>query len=452
MSIEYEERVASHDPSLYERIGPYVLFIPDFRPQETLQQMKKIMNPQGEMVPEPQNTWRLIYQELADLNYNKVHEKFLNTVLANDFETFKAYFTDDILLEEISLTYPVFTFLLSKIHPSEITWAFYISQGIYLAEIPWKNHYITYITNIKVANKVYGLYGDTVTQNSLEEIIKENADIIGPMGGIYWLLLYYENLYDKYYRIINSSIIRGDRIDLAKSLINRKRSEATDNIVTDHLIYYGSRTMLDYYMDRLLSLSSIKDLLEKSAQNGHEYAFMKAFSKLGKDKKYLLHLLPAALEGGNHVIIKFMLEETEESLSNDTYMIERFASVASLSTLDLVLTHLDVILLDSPALFYEDLFHSIIKIRRYDLFRYIIESDTPRNIEDLIDYTLTLRDIKALKIIIKYGDIEKWRYNGILRTALARRDINMISLILKYADNIPLNTKLKEKAINMINR
>lgn len=141
MEINYQEKIRQHDASLYEAIFPYIHEIPDFRPQETVKKMKGSYV-EEKYIPEAQNNWRLIAEELEALGYKEEHQRLLDCITQNDVKTFRIYFLDDLLLYEFFQSYPGIIWLLRKISPEECTWALYLSQNEYLDDIPMKQEYV----------------------------------------------------------------------------------------------------------------------------------------------------------------------------------------------------------------------------------------------------------------------------------------------------------------------
>lgn len=56
MSIFYEDQIKEENPDLYSVLKETVALLPDFRPQETVKQMKA----------EEQNNCKLVYNELMN--------------------------------------------------------------------------------------------------------------------------------------------------------------------------------------------------------------------------------------------------------------------------------------------------------------------------------------------------------------------------------------------------
>lgn len=212
----YEEKVRDYDGDLYESIKDHVKEIPDARPMETVKKMKKV-SVEGEETHEPQDHWRMVYEELVALSLNSYHRNFFNTIMHNDLEKFSLYFVDDILLSEIPQSYPALVWLLHKISPEECTWAYYISQGLYLLDIPMKEEYISYIRSFGTVHEIREIHGDCISLSDLGKFILGGDTALPFLGHLYW---FHEICMDQYLRFspsINTLIIKQDNMELAKA-------------------------------------------------------------------------------------------------------------------------------------------------------------------------------------------------------------------------------------------
>lgn len=65
-SLSYEELIQQENSDIYSLIKPFISLLPDFRPIETVERMKKVED-NGKEVIEPQDNWRLLYDEITVL-------------------------------------------------------------------------------------------------------------------------------------------------------------------------------------------------------------------------------------------------------------------------------------------------------------------------------------------------------------------------------------------------
>lgn len=69
-------------------------------PLETVKKMKKVIV-EGKETMEPQDNWRMVYEEVLALSSSVKHRDFLNTIINNDLKRFALYFVDDSLLHTV---------------------------------------------------------------------------------------------------------------------------------------------------------------------------------------------------------------------------------------------------------------------------------------------------------------------------------------------------------------
>lgn len=187
--IHPKERIKRHDKEFYLTIRKLVKLIPDMRPQETLKHMKQITNEKGELVPESQNNWQMIADELDALGFDEESQSLFDAINDGEIESIKPYFSKKDEVKRALLTYPGLMWLMTKISPEETVYPLYIAHEIYLKEIELKYNYIRYISNKETAEYFFYCrpfsYIHLLYYNmwSIEEIIEKND-----IGKLYWVL------------------------------------------------------------------------------------------------------------------------------------------------------------------------------------------------------------------------------------------------------------------------
>ena len=79
MEINYENLFKCDNGDLYVLFKPFISLLPDFRPLDTVMKMKGVVSPTGDLVPESQNNWRILHDEVSVLTSSS-REKELKLV------------------------------------------------------------------------------------------------------------------------------------------------------------------------------------------------------------------------------------------------------------------------------------------------------------------------------------------------------------------------------------
>lgn len=147
MNNPYEEKIREINVDLCAFILNHIDMdkMPDFRPQETIRHMKK----------EPQNNWRLLYEELQAINENKEHLEILSYINEGNVNRILLYADDKETVEEFVFCYPALTWLLLKISTDDSMVALLLPHGIFLSYIEMKKEYIGYLRSLKITRELY---------------------------------------------------------------------------------------------------------------------------------------------------------------------------------------------------------------------------------------------------------------------------------------------------------
>lgn len=152
------------------------------------------------MKKEKQDNWRLIYDELEALNYDKVGQDILDMINEEEYSEMKKYSYERASeIEDFFFSYPALTWLLLHVGEEEIIFPLLVSQGLYLEEIPMKRHYIPYIRNEEDAKIVFQRFPNLEKQQTTKELLSKS-----PEGFIYW---YYVAFPDQFYEDIDSFLL-----------------------------------------------------------------------------------------------------------------------------------------------------------------------------------------------------------------------------------------------------
>lgn len=179
----FEELVRSHDSSLHTLVRLLVPFMPDFRPQETVQRMKRVTI-DGRDSPEPQDNWQVLYNDLSSISHNSLHLELLEALNEEKMDTIYWFMEEDRIVKEFFFSYPALTWLLMKTNAAIIPLC--VSEGEYIEDLSGylqDIQYIGFIRNIEVAQKIHKI--STVTRHSVLDSIESN-----PLhrGFFYWLI------------------------------------------------------------------------------------------------------------------------------------------------------------------------------------------------------------------------------------------------------------------------
>lgn len=154
-----QKNIYEHDLCLYNAIKDYVPLLPDFRPLDTINKMKHIINIRGELVPEPQNNWKLVNYELESIGYNPDHIILLESINKNNI-----IIENSKIAYEFLLSYPALIWLLFHIGYVKEVSALLIYLGINNIGIHFKDllncskisfYLVHYIRDEETAKFVY---------------------------------------------------------------------------------------------------------------------------------------------------------------------------------------------------------------------------------------------------------------------------------------------------------
>lgn len=227
---EHEKKIYEHDSSLYKEIKPHVNLIPDLRPQETIRRMKGEYV-HGEFIPEPQNNWKMIYDELVALGYREEYEEILQTINSGNVDLILPYIENREIIREFFITYPALTWLMYHVSSKETIKPLFISQGCDLPEhlfdlldldtITFSD--IQYIRDEETASYLYERNPTmpNVELSNFPQFIRENKK-----GYVYWALQNPNVDIDDFNQYVMLNFAYNGHIDLLKLFLGNPRSSA----------------------------------------------------------------------------------------------------------------------------------------------------------------------------------------------------------------------------------
>lgn len=211
----YEEEIAFHNPNLYEAIKEYMP-MPDFRPQETVKQMRF----------EHQNDWRLLYHELASLQFDDIYQALVEAINSGDVnEILPFLFIDDTsLVSDFIFSYPALTWAMMKTSPEDTIIPLLINQGVYLEKIPMKRKFIPFIRDKKAAKYLAKKY---------PLLMKNDPHEIFSIGEIYWYRYLFPSSFKENVNEIFKQVVRSK--DLLAIILILRREEVSQRTLISSL-------------------------------------------------------------------------------------------------------------------------------------------------------------------------------------------------------------------------
>lgn len=208
----YQDYIKEENPSFYERILPHIDSLPDFRPLETVKKMKKV-EIDGSLRLEPQNNWRIVYEEFSALSTNPFHFSILEDILNREMIDI-----ENESVKEFAIYYPSLTWLMVRIASPKSIYPLCLSQSIYLDEVikkeTWKK-YIGYIRSIETAKKLSPAISEERIQSIFQVLQDDSFQII---GWAYCALAKNMNLSNFHIEFIANSIADERNLDLFKAM------------------------------------------------------------------------------------------------------------------------------------------------------------------------------------------------------------------------------------------
>lgn len=379
----WEEKIKEHDPDFYEAIKPHVNTMPDFRPHDTLKNFKV----------EPQNNWRLIYQELESIGMNNEHMDLLSVINQGKEKELKRYVYNDRLISEFFFSYPALTWLMLKVSSRDVIVPLLITQGLYLNDIPFNEEYIEYIRDLKTAKQLRLLYSDIIND---ENVANEN-----PLtsGHFYWL---FAHPYNKLFNIVPD--------------IN----EAMENIATNRNIEI-MRIFLSSPGDyEVVHHSPLHDMLQNAIYSNFIEGVAYLLKNFKWSKKSLFYSTYYALTLGNSGISEMLLNilpqdfpvrqwHLKHSLLRELPPYDRILSINDKDYAEVIMTHSRIKEIKDHVL-DPDVFMDLIRINNVGIVQASFQYYFPHLllfIDDILDTAIILRRKKILKIILSHSPIEE---------------------------------------------
>lgn len=217
----YEKLIEEHDFIFYQSIKEYVPLMPDFRPQETIRMMRGTYVDK-EFIPEPQDHWRLLYNELLALNEEEPYQILVDAINSGEELQIQPFIDRENFLSDFVFSYPAvtlkgdnalrLTWLMLKVSPENTIIPILILAEKYLDEISMKREYIKYIRSDEVTKylvkKWLYIRSEEITKYLDKRrpslILPEDIGSINSIGEIYW----YEFLYPTSFQENKENILK----------------------------------------------------------------------------------------------------------------------------------------------------------------------------------------------------------------------------------------------------
>lgn len=232
----FEDLVKEHDENLYDAIKSYVNLMPDFRSQKTQERFKK----------EPQNHWRLIYNELYALSYDREEYQILvNMVNNNEAKKISQYIHRyPEIVSDFVFSYPALVWLMTRVSEREAIIPIIVSQGFYLKGMNLRLKDARHIQDVKTAKLFNSLC--PFSEEERKELEKE----------LEWRIMYPGELYLWYF---------GCSITFNEYPLQENKEKMLIDIVVG-----GYWKVLDYIMKKrphLFTNKNFVDLIDWSTMN-----------------------------------------------------------------------------------------------------------------------------------------------------------------------------------------
>ena len=211
--MDSQESIRLYDPSFYEAILPFMNKMPDMRPQETIQKMRQVIVG-GRMVPECQDSWKLVETEISALSLNEEHKRIIDIINEGDLSRLRPYLKRKTT-EDMVFTYPALLWLLLHISPKETIIPFLILHGLYLGNLNITKADIEFIRSEETAKILYREHPDVLRNDErfLIAAIQENR-----IGYFYWAFVSGKRISTGTFFIA----IHYNRIKMAKLMLKNK--------------------------------------------------------------------------------------------------------------------------------------------------------------------------------------------------------------------------------------
>jgi len=179
VSASYEQLVQQHDPDFYEKIKNIVPTIPDFRPRDTIEQMKQ----------ESQNTWKLIYDELSkQIPEGDRDREIVDVVNEESTEKLLKIADNPHRIREFILTYPALSYIMMVSGPPMRQLMIASSETQWLDSVDLSDNfddYIPFLRDRETGRKLRKRYKANI--EITQQLFKENVEY-GKVGWVIWML------------------------------------------------------------------------------------------------------------------------------------------------------------------------------------------------------------------------------------------------------------------------
>lgn len=309
----YEKEIKEINPSFYEAIIPYISSMPVFQPEETRKRWKK----------EPQNNWKLLFEDLHNIGYHKDHLNILSYINEENIESILLYADDRQTVESVAISYEALVWAMFQVSSMDTLAALFIPHHLFLDDIIFKTSYISYMRSSETVDYFYYKLLDENPDFILNLVLPlELLDI----GHIYWKFTMGD-----IYEYKKSSFYRDKMIDMVISSEDKQLIDLTlkylDSYMDDYLqkaIEFRLTKIIEYLIPKYTfpPPQFYYDLMIKSSEKGYAdivpflLKYMKEEDFMGKEdygpgeydnKSYDLYV--ASLIGYNPESTEYLLKD-----------------------------------------------------------------------------------------------------------------------------------------------
>lgn len=328
MDYNYEKEIASYHPSFYKNILNVIPSMPDFRPLSTIEKMKRVCTKEGEWVPEPQNSWRLLYEEFEAMSHCKEDAMVFQAIYMGDLlpldeimESYESY-------KEFAYTYPGLLWSLTRVGSDIAVHRFMMGVGL-LDERSYPffqamvapmsmtdiSSLLPYLRDKETALFLSERFASFLNHEACDRIEKRLEE---GLGQVYWLTANMEKLDIKCthcaYTLVESAIsfssVKAVRMILNGPLFSIALRRYPNCLLTKAILSGNWDIFSSLYQDGRISLT-VEDLLCAALSSTTD--FIKAILQLpGNDriiKEASTGLLNTAIRTSNLSLIDILLAD-----------------------------------------------------------------------------------------------------------------------------------------------
>lgn len=256
MSSINKKRIRRHNKQFYYAIRKHIHEMPDFRPLDTVEQMKKV-SIDGVISIEGQDPWSVLNHEFEALAHNKGAEKFLFDIMREDLTCIEQS------LDWFYVGFPGIFWSLTLLLAKEILYPLLISQGKYLEMVEMEIQYIKYIRDKNTAHILFIKNPSLISpKEAISRFIYEG------IGMLYWILEDHRIDPNTRKGLLIKESVRKNNISMVNLLLSHPKTNPTCAIFMAIRKGYENITKEIMDNDRLI-ITDPHILFEYTIMSGH---------------------------------------------------------------------------------------------------------------------------------------------------------------------------------------